>query len=288
MRSYKRVYFLFIAPVLIAFTLFMIIPFLLSIYYSFTDWRGIEFTASITGIDNYKRILTDEGFIRAFWFTFKFSIINILAVNSIAFLLAFILTRKIRGKDIFRTIFFIPNLIGGLILGYIWQFIFNGIILPFFYLGKFGITSEIGLNSDPKFGFWGLVVLSAWQMAGYMMVIYIAAIQNIPKELVEASDIDGATLGQKIRHIVIPLIMPAVTISLFLTASNSFKLFDQNLALTEGGPAGKTEMLALSIYNAGGTGRYGLAQAQAIVFFVLVSLITLIQVGISKRKEVEA
>ena len=204
---------------------------------------------------------------------------SVITVNVCAFALAYLLTRKLKGTNIFRTVFFMPNLIGGIVLGYIWLIIINGI------LNYFGVN----LTMDPKYGFWGLVILLNWQQIGYMMIIYIAGIQNIPGELMESAKIDGASKWMTLRKITIPLVMPSITICLFLTMSNAFKLFDQNLALTDGAPGNKTAMLALDIYKTfyGRVGWEGVGQAKAVIFFLIVAVIMLLQLSITRKKEVE-
>ena len=287
MKYNKKWFWLFVLPVLAAFTVIVIIPLLTGIYYSFTAWNGrVDQVPQFVGLKNYMLVLKDECFKNAFIFTTKFTLVSIVIVNVVGFSLALLVTRKLKMSNFMRTIFFMPNLIGGLILGFIWQFIFVGV---FQTIGEaFNITFLQGWLSNEKTGFWGLVIILTWQMAGYLMVIYIAALQNIPKELIEASEIDGANAWERVRHIIIPMVAPAFTISIFLTLANSFKLFDQNLALTNGGPGNATEMLALNIYKTAFTfSKYGEAQAKSIVFFIVVAGITLVQVYFSKKKEVE-
>ena len=281
MKYYKRYYPLFVLPTLIAFTIAFLIPFILGLYFSFTNWKGTSMSAKFIGISNYVKVFHDQKFINSFIFTFKFAVISVILINLVAFIFAYILTRHIKGRDVFRTIFFMPNLIGGIVLGYIWMVMIDAIILP-----MLGLQGSI--HGNETYGFWGLVLVMNWQMAGYMMIIYIAAIQNIPKELIEAADVDGANLLQKITKIIIPSVMPAVTICLFLTLSNSFKLFDQNLALTGGMPNNRTQMLALNIYNTFFSQRLpALAQTKAVLFLILVGALVLTQVAITSRKEVE-
>ena len=251
----------------------------MGIYLSFTRFTTVE-NATWVGIENYIKAFTqDENFLNALCFTIKFTIVSVITINICAFLLALLLTRALKGTAFFRTVFFMPNLIGGIVLGYIWNLLINSI------LGIFGY--DITYSAD--YGFWGLVFLLNWQLIGYMMVIYIASLQNIPSELNEAARIDGATPFSILRHITIPMVMPAVTICLFLTITNSFKLFDQNLALTGGAPARETSMLALDIFNTfyGRIGWQGVGQAKAVVFFIIVALISFIQLKITSRKEVE-
>lgn len=232
------------------------------------------------GLDNYIKVFHNSDFLNALWFTIKFTIVSVISVNVLAFGLSLLLTRAIKGTNIFRTIFFMPNLIGGIVLGYIWNLMINGV------LNYFGV--DITFNA--KYGFWGLVILTNWQLIGYMMVIYIAGIQNIPKDLIEASSIDGANTWQILKNVTIPMVMPSVTICTFLTLTNSFKLFDQNLALTGGAPSKETSMLALDIYNTfyGRTGWQGVGQAKAVIFFIIVAIISFIQLRLTTTKEVES
>ncbi len=267
-------------PAALSFFIVFIIPFVLGIYLSFTEFTTVE-NASFIGIQNYITAFTrDKNFLNALWFTVKFTFVSVITVNFFAFSLALLLTKGIKGTKVFRTVFFMPNLIGGIVLGYIWNLLINAV------LGTFGLD----ITYDAKYGFWGLVFLMNWQLIGYMMVIYIAGIQNVPSELIEAAQIDGASRFSVLRNVIIPMVMPSVTICLFLTLTNSFKLFDQNLALTGGAPAKQTSMLALDIYNTfyGRIGYQGVGQAKAVVFFLIVALIAFIQLKITGRKEEEA
>ncbi|MDH6370707.1 ABC transporter permease [Paenibacillus sp. VTT E-133280] len=277
-KSIRKYFALFALPTMIAFGIAFVVPFLLGIYLSFTEFTTVN-DAKWIGFGNYIKAFSNQEFLNALGFTVKFTVLSVLTINVFAFILAMLLTRKLKGTNVFRTIFFMPNLIGGIVLGYIWQLIFNGILY------KFGVT----LTSDATYGFWGLIILMNWQLIGYMMIIYVAGIQNVPKDIVEAARIDGASRSKILRNVTIPLVMPSITICLFLTLSNSFKLFDQNLALTAGAPSKQTSMLALDIYNTfyGKTGWEGVGQAKAVVFFALVALIALIQLVITRRKEVE-
>ena len=236
--SLKKYFPVFVMPTLAAFLIAFVIPFVLGIFLSFTEFTTI-IDAQWTGISNYIKAFSNDDFINALWFTIKFTVVSVVSINLIAFALANILTKGIRGTNLFRTVFFMPNLIGGIVLGYIWQLIINGV------LKFFGVT----ITYDPSYGFWGLVVLLNWQLIGYMMVIYIAGLQNVPTDLQEAAKVDGANRWQTLRNVTLPLVMPSVTICTFLTLTNSFKLFDQNLALTAGAPSGQTAMLSLDIYN---------------------------------------
>lgn len=278
-KNIKKYFPIFLLPTLISFVLVFLIPFVLGIYLSFTKFTTVE-NATWVGIENYIQAFTqDTNFINALWFTVKFTVVSVITVNVLAFCLALILTKAIKGTSFFRTVFFMPNLIGGIVLGYIWNLLINSV------LGMFGYD----ITYDAKFGFWGLVFLMNWQLIGYMMVIYIAGIQNIPKELNEAARIDGASSFNILKNITIPMVMPSVTICLFLTLTNSFKLFDQNLALTGGAPARETSMLALDIFNTfyGRIGWQGVGQAKAVVFFLIVATIAFVQLKITTRKEVE-
>ncbi len=278
-KNIRKYFPIFLFPTLISFTLVFLIPFILGIYLSFTKFTTVE-NATWVGIENYIKAFTqDTNFLNALWFTVKFTVVSVITINILAFCLALILTKAIKGTSFFRTVFFMPNLIGGIVLGYIWNLLINSI------LGIFGYD----ITYDARFGFWGLVFLMNWQLIGYMMVIYIAGIQNIPKELNEAAKIDGASSFNILKNVTIPMVMPSVTICLFLTLTNSFKLFDQNLALTGGAPARETSMLALDIFNTfyGRIGWQGVGQAKAVVFFLIVAIIAFVQLKITARKEVE-
>ncbi|MCI5860286.1 MAG: sugar ABC transporter permease [Blautia sp.] len=277
-KAYKKYFPIFVLPTLLAFTLFFIIPFIMGIVLSFCKFTTVT-NASFVGMDNYIRAFSNKDFLNALWFTVKFTIVSVITVNVFAFLLAYALTRGIKGTNLFRTTFFMPNLIGGIVLGYIWQLLLNGILM------KFSRT----LTYSSTFGFWGLVILMCWQQIGYMMIIYIAGIQNIPGELIEAAEIDGATKRQVLKSVTIPMVMPSITVCTFLTLTNSFKLFDQNLALTNGEPSKMSEMLALNIFNTfyGRAGYEGVGQAKAVIFFILVAAIALTQNYLTRRKEVQ-
>ena len=278
-KNIKRYFPAFVLPTFISFMIVFLIPFIMGIYLSFTEFTTVE-SATWVGLDNYIKAFTkDENFLNALLFTIKFTVVSVITINLSAFSLALILTRALKGTTIFRTIFFMPNLIGGIVLGYIWNLLINSI------LGLFGFD----ITYDADYGFLGLVFLLNWQLIGYMMVIYTAGLQNIPRELKEAAKIDGASSFSILKNITIPMVMPSVTICLFLTITNSFKLFDQNLALTGGAPARETSMLALDIYNTfyGRIGWQGVGQAKGVVFFLIVAFIAFIQLKITSRKEVE-
>ncbi len=279
-KSLRRYVWLFVLPTLLAFLIAFVIPFLSGVFLSFTEFTTVT-NAKFVGLQNYIRIFTDNSdFLNAFWFTVKFTVVSVLSVNLLAFILALLLTKGLRGTNFFRTAFFMPNLIGGIVLGYIWQLIINGV------LSGMGVD----LTYRAEYGFWGLVVLMNWQMIGYMMIIYVAGLQSIPHELHEVASIDGAGSFATLRHITLPLVMPSITICTFLTLSNSFKMFDQNYALTGGAPGKETQMLALDIYNTfyGSVGNEGVGQAKAVLFFVLVALVALLQLRITRGREVEA
>ena len=278
-KTLQKYVWLFLLPTLIAFLIAFFIPFLFGVGLSFTEFTTVT-DAKFVGLSNYIRAFTDDAnFVNAFWFTLKFTVVSVLSVNIFAFALALLLTRGLRGTNFFRTAFFMPNLIGGIVLGYIWQLIINGV------LAGMGVDLTYAAN----YGFWGLVVLTNWQMIGYMMIIYVAGLQSIPSEMQEVAAIDGANGWQTLRHITLPLVMPSVTVCTFLTLSNSFKMFDQNLALTAGAPGRETQMLALDIYNTfyGSIGQEGVGQAKAVLFFLLVAAVAFFQLRITKAREAE-
>lgn len=277
-KSIKRYLPIFVLPTLIAFTIGFIVPFGMGLWLSFCEFTTVT-DAKFVGFSNYIRALQDTVFLHSFWYTALFAVVSLVVINVFAFLLALALTQTMRGTNIFRTVFFMPNLIGGIVLGYIWQLIFNGILAPF---GK-----ALALNE--WYGFAGLVILVAWQQIGYMMIIYIAGLQSIPGDVMEAASIDGAGSVYRLFKITIPMMMPSITICTFLSITNGFKLFDQNLSLTAGEPSKMSEMMALNIYNTffGRTGWEGVGQAKAVLFFILVVGIGLIQLKITRSKEVQ-
>lgn len=277
-KAIKKYFPVFVLPTLIAFLIGFLAPFILGIYLSFCKFTTVT-DAEFVGLSNYIKILDDQEFIHSLWYTALFTIVTVVLINVLAFAVALLLTKRIKGTNIFRTVFFMPNLIGGIVLGYVWQLLLNGI------LAHFGRT----LTYSSVYGFWGLVILICWQQIGYMMIIYISGIQNIPGELIEAAKIDGANSGQLLRHVTIPMVMPSITICTFLTLTNGFKLFDQNLALTNGAPSKMSELLALNIYNTfyGRTGWEGVGQAKAVLFFILVGAIALLQNKLTRSKEVQ-
>lgn len=280
----------FLGPCLLFFVIIVLVPFALGFYYAFTDWNGLDLDKAVwTGADNWRKIfMNDDKFWESLIFTLKFTVISVIFSNILALSLALILTRSLKTRKVLRTVFFMPNVIGGILLGYIWQFIFTK---GFSTIGELTGLSFFQLPwlGTPSTGFWGLIIVFVWQTAGYMMVIYIAALAGIPKDLIEAAQIDGARPHQILRKIYVPLIMPAITICLFLTTSNAFKMFDLNLSLTKGGPGTSTQSLAYNIYaEALINNRYGLGTAKALLFFLAVSAITIAQVWVTKRKEVSA
>ena len=279
-KSMRKYWPIFVVPTMLAFLIGFLIPFGMGIYLSFCEFTTVA-DARFVGLSNYIKIMTDptSNFVHALWYTSLFTVVNVVLINLVGFVVALILVRGIRGTNIFRTVFFMPNLIGGIILGWIWQVILNGFLANF---GRTLVYSEV-------YGFWGLTVLMLWQQAGYMMVIYIAGLQSIPDDLLEAASIDGATSWQILLHVKIPMVMPSITICTFLTLTNSFKLFDQNLALTNGAPSNNSELLALNIYNTfyGRTGWEGAGQAKAVIFFLIVAVLAKVQMRLTGDKEVQ-
>jgi len=278
-RSIRKWFPIFMLPTLIAFSIAFLIPFVMGLYLSFCEFRTVS-DAKFVGLQNYIRAFSENAdFVNALTFTVLFAIVSVVTINILAFLLALALTKGLKGTNLFRTVFFMPNLIGGIVLGYIWQLIINGVLYNYGY----------SITSKAEFGFIGLIVLMNWQMIGYMMIIYIAGIQNVPSQLIEAARVDGASPLRILRSVIIPSVMPSVTICLFLTITNSFKLFDQNLALTAGAPAKSTRMLALDIYNTfyGRIGYEGVGQAKAVIFFIIVAAIALLQLYLTRSREVE-
>ena len=277
-KAVKKYWPIFLVPTMAAFLIGFIIPFIEGIYLSFSNFTTIK-DAKFVGIQNYIEAFKDSNFLGSFKLTTLFAIVSLVLINVLAFLIALALTQNIKGKNIFRTVFFMPNLIGGIVLGYVWQLIFDGIFVKF----------DTALKLNETLGFWGLVILVGWQLIGYMMIVYIAGLQAIPGDIQEAAMIDGATRMQRLFKITIPNMMPSITICTFLTITNSFKLFDQNLALTGGEPLHKTEMLALNIYSTfyGRVGAEGVGQAKAVVFFIIVVAIGLLQLKLTRDKEVQ-
>ena len=279
LRKYSPI---FVAPTLAAFAIGFIIPFIEGLYLSFCRFTTVN-NAKWVGLDNYFHAFQDAAFMHSFWFTVSFAVVSIILINVGGLGLALLLTRQLSGTNVFRTIFFMPNLIGGIVLGYIWQILINCI------LSNVG-APLIALNSSA--GYWGLIILMCWQQIGYMMIIYIAGLQNVPDDILEAAAIDGASSIETFFRVKLPMIMPSITICVFLTLTNSFKLFDQNLALTAGAPKHSTEMLALNIYNTfyarAGMQWKGFGQSKAVMFCILVILISMIQLRSTRKREVQA
>ena len=265
-------------PTFLAFIIGFIVPFLMGLYLSLCDFRTVT-DAKFVGFSNFAKAFQDAEFLHAFLFTTAFTIVTVILINVIAFAVAMVLTQNIPGTNIFRTTFFMPNLIGGIVLGYIWQLIFNGVLAHY----------DLALKISAKYGFWGLVIVLCWQQIGYMMIIYIAGLQSIPGDLNEAAQIDGANGWQRLWNVTIPNMMPSITICTFLTLTNGFKLFDQNLSLTAGEPMKQTEGLALNIFNTfySRVGYQGVGQAKAVVFFILVVGLGLLQLQMTRSKEVQ-
>ena len=278
---YKRFYRwfpVFVLPTLAAFAIAFVIPFLMGLWLSFHRFTTV-LNARFVGLENYTRALGDSDFVRALGFSAAFTAVSLVTVNLLAFALALALTRRMRGVNLLRGVFFMPNLIGGIVLGYVFSLLVNGL------LGFFGVD----ITYAATYGFWGLVALNTWQLTGYMMVIYIAGLQNVPPSLIEAAAIDGAGAWSTLWHVKLPLVRPSITICTFLTLTNSFKMFDQNLALTAGAPERQTQGLALDIYNTfyGRIGWQGVGQAKAVLFFLLVAVIAAAQLWLTRRGEVE-
>ena len=274
----RRGWALFALPTVLCFAVFFVVPLAMGIYLSFTSFRTVT-DAKWVGLKNYVDALSDPEFGAALWRSVLFTIVTTIVVNVVAFLLAYMFTKAMRGANLFRSVFFMPNLIGGIVLGYIWQLLLNGVLALW----------DRSLTTSAVYGFWGMVILLCWQQIGYMMVIYIAGFQSLPTDL-EAAQVDGASNGQIMRRIIIPLMMPSVTVCSFLTVANGFKMFDQNLALTNGAPSNASEMIAFNIYRTmyGRTGFEGVAQAKAVIFFIIVAVVAFIQNRITTSKEVEA
>ncbi|MBQ6719980.1 MAG: sugar ABC transporter permease [Oscillospiraceae bacterium] len=277
---------LFILPTFAAFAIGFVWPFIQGIYLSFCNFN-IPTDAKWVGLQNYAKVFKDAGFLNAFWNTAGFAVVSIILINVVAFFIAYALTQKMRGANLYRTVFFMPNLIGGVVLGYIWSMIFDGILKNY----------STYLTAEPTYGFWGLVILVAWQQIGYMMIIYIAGLQAVPEDMLEAARIDGATGAQTLFRVIIPNVMPSITTCTFLTLTNSFKMFDQNMALTGGLPSvmengakiNTTELLALNIYSTYNINKnyHGVAQAKAVIFFILVAVLAIAQQSATRSKEVQ-
>ena len=279
-KSIKKYWPIFVLPTMLAFAIGFLIPFFEGLYLSFCDFTTVS-NATFTGLKNYIMAFSDPSsdFVHSLWYTALFAGISTVLINLFGLAVAILLVRGFRGTNLFRTVFFMPNLIGGIVLGWLWQVIINGV------LANYGVT----VVTNEWYGFWGLIVVMTWQQAGYMMIIYISGLQSIPEELTEAASIDGATPWQTLIRVKLPMIMPSITICTFLTLTNGFKLFDQNLALTNGMPSKKSQMLALNIFDTfyGRNGWQGAGQAKAVVFCLVVVAIALIQLRLTRNKEVQ-
>ncbi len=294
-KRYWRINLLFLTPVLLTFFIVMIVPFFMGIYFSMTDFNGVRSDLTFVGLSNYAAMFRDAVFLHSFLLTIEYTLINIVLVNVVAFSLALLVTGNLKGRNFLRAGFFVPNLIGGIVLGYIWQFIFNNI------LTQVGKSADIAWLAKSLIGnkdtvLWAMSAVNTWQYAGYIMMIFVAAIQGIPANLLEAASVDGASWWQKTRNVTLPMLANAFTITIFLTLTNSFKQFDLNFALTNGGPAAMfmktaskaSQLLALNIYNTAITlNRWGDGQARAVIFFIALVIVSLIQVTVNKRREVE-
>lgn len=278
-KSVRRWWALFALPTFAAFLIGFLVPFVMGVYLSFCKFSTVT-DAKFVGLRNYKYVFADSTFVHALWYTVAFTIITTLIINVVGFAIAYMLTKAIRGATVFRSVFFMPNLIGGIILGYVWMLLLNG------FLAHWGRS----ITFSGVYGFWGMVLLVSWQQIGYMMIIYIAGLQSLPTDVLEAAAVDGASGGQTLFRVTIPLMMPSITVCTFLTVTNGFKLFDQNLALTGGAPSYKSELLAMNIFRTfyGRIGFEGVGQAKAVVFFIIVATISLIQNKLTTSKEVLA
>lgn len=275
-KSLRRWGWLFTGPTVAAFIIGFIVPFALGVYLSFTEFRTVT-RSEWVGLDNYVALFSDATFLHSLWYTAAFAIVTTIIINVAAFAIAYLLVKTFRGRNLFRSVFFMPNLIGGIVLGYIWLLLLNGVL---------GMWAR-SITYDAAYGFWGMVILMCWQQIGYMMVIYIAGLQSIPSELIEAAEMDGASRARSLRSVIIPLVMPSITVCTFLTITNGFKMFDQNLALTNGAPARESELLALNIFNTfyGRAGFEGVGQAKAVIFLIIVAIIALVQNRYARSKE---
>lgn len=278
-KAVRRWWALFALPTFAAFLIGFVVPFIMGVYLSFCKFSTVT-DAKFVGVSNYSNTITDREFLHALWYTTLMTIVTTVFVNVIAFAIAYFLTKKIKGSTIFRSVFFMPNLIGGIILGYIWLLLLNGVLA---HWGR-------SITYSATYGFWGMVMLTCWQQIGYMMIIYIAGLQSLPTDVLEAAAVDGATGRQTLFKITLPLMMPSITVCTFLTVTNGFKMFDQNLALTNGAPSNSSELLALNIYRTfyGRAGFEGVGQAKAVVFFIIVAVIAIIQNKLTTSKEVAA
>ena len=274
-KTLKRYFPIFVLPTLIAFSFAFIIPFVMGVYLSFCKFKTIT-NAQFVGLENYIKIFADKDFVNAFGFTLKFSVVSIITINVFAFILALALTRKIKGTNLFRTVFFMPNLIGGIILGYIWQQMINAVLLKY----------ETTLVANPTYGFWGLVILMNWQMIGYMMNIYVAGLQNVPTDLIEAAQIDGASPFAIFRKITIPLLRPTILLTTIMSINGTLQLFDESVNLTGGGPANSTLTMSHYIYKASFeyNPQFGYAAAMSYVIFIMVAILSFVQMKVGDKR----
>lgn len=283
-----KFFLLFGAPALAVFIAVVLIPFFYGLYLTFTNWDGVSATHDFVFFNNFVKAFTDAAFWNSLWLTVKYVLLSVLLINLVAFVLAYLLTSGIKGQNFFRSAFFTPNLIGGIILGFIWNFVFQR---AFVSIGKtvgWSLFSESWL-SDPAKAFWAMVIVTVWQYSGYMMIIYVAGFMSVPKDLLEAASIDGCTGFQTTRHVVMPLMTGSFVICLFLSLQRCFMVYDVNLSLTNGGPYGATRMAAMHVYQKAFVSReYGTGQAEALLLFVVVLIIVLAQIYLGKRKEVDA
>ena len=294
MNNKRIINILFLLPVVFAFLMIIVVPFFFGLYYSFTDWNGISPTANFVGLRHYARLFTMPNFLHSFVITVAFTLINVILVNVVSFILSLIVTSDLRLRNFYRAGFFVPYLIGGIVLGYIWQFLFNNILVSVGQNLSIGIL-QTSFLSRPETVIWAMSTVNTWQYAGYIMLIYVASIQSIPASLMEAAEVDGAPYLSRIRHILVPMMANAFTISLFLTLTHSFKQFDMNFTLTNGGPANRfmgapvkaSQLLAMNIFDTATANKMAEAQAKAVVLFVTLVVVALIQVAVNKKKEVE-
>lgn len=275
-RTGRRAFPLFVLPTVAAFFIGFIVPFIWGVYLSFNKFTVVN-NLHFVGFKNYVTMFKEGDFGHSLWYTALFTVVSVVTINVLAFLIALALCKKFHGTRLFRTIFFMPNLIGGIVLGYIWQIILNGVLVHW----------KVTLTTNEWYGFWGLIILMNWQQIGYMMIIYIAGIMSVPQDLIESAMIDGAGSWERLKSVIIPILRPSITICTFLTLTNGFKLFDQNLALTAGNPGKKSEMLALNIYNTfyGRVGYQGVGQAKAVIFTILVAIIAFAQLHFTRSGE---
>lgn len=278
-KSIRRWWALFALPTFAAFIIGFLLPFILGVYLSFCKFTTVT-DARPVGLRNYRVALQDKEFWHAMGYTTAFTIVTTIIINVVAFAIAYMLTKAFKGTNIFRSVFFMPNLIGGIILGYVWLLLLNGVLAHW----------ARSITYSSTYGFWGMVMLLCWQQIGYMMIIYVAGLQSLPTDVIEAAEVDGANGRQRLFNVIIPLMMPSITVCTFLTVTNGFKMYDQNLALTNGAPSNTSELVALNIYRTfyGRIGFEGVGQAKAVVFFIIVAVVALIQNRLTASKEVQA